>query len=210
MSLIRTADVEETNRTWIRSVEFLEVPPGGIGILGSPGIIGAGGPLGEGVVEGAVGSIAGADELGSGGTVTGTGIDWTGGVGMEGDCWDGMNRGGSAVLLPEDDGNDPGVAFTGGGMVVAGTVTVGADALPFVALPFAALPFAGGGGFFGPKMRENNPGFLGGSCVESVVEAEFDEADFLAPLAGGVFSGTLSGAVLGGKSGSLGRGLAFG
>src|SRR5580698_4304469 len=106
MSFIKAAVSGETQLAWITSELFFDIPLGGIGILGRPGTIGAGGN-GSGVgTAGEAAGVDGAPEPGNNGTCGETG------------CSD-DTRGGSTIPLGAG-GNNPGVGRTAGGIAELG------------------------------------------------------------------------------------------
>jgi hypothetical protein len=125
-------------------------------MLGSPGIIGAGGNGVAGATGGAVGNS---------------------GVGGATGCT-GSIRGGS-VVPPEGEGNSPGVGRTVGGIAMLGGATIGGGVVAV-----GEFVLAGGVGFFGPKIRESSPGRFGGSGGVSGMVAAPEEVFVLAELVG--------------------------
>ena len=72
------------------------------------------------------------------------------------------------------------------------------------------LVLAGGVGFFGPKIRANSPGFLGGSWDGSGMVGVPAEVFVLLELVDELLFWELSGVEFGGRSGSFCRGLTLG
>ena len=139
-------------------------------MLGRPGTIGAGG-VGSGPgtpgTEGAAGIAGTAGGAGEAPGVGNNGI--RGGAGGSGAV-----REGSEVKFGVE-GNRPGVGRTDGGIAMFGAGKRGV-------LVVEGVGFGGGVVFFGPNIRANSPGFLGGSCDWSGMVAAPAEVLYLDEL----------------------------